>query len=282
MIKMLKPGFFTCIQDLGRMNYQEYGVPYSGAMDRYSAQLSNALLNNKVEAAVLEVTMTGPELLFNSDTCICITGADLSPLLNAENIKNNQLIQIKKGDVLSFGRLKYGFRAYIAVSGGFQSEIVMQSRSMYKGITKDFRLSKGDELQIGKATKSMQASNAALKINRAQFKTMSIEVFKGPEFDQLSKAQQKQLFSQEFSVSKNHSRMAYQLKEPFNNSLQAIITSLVMPGTVQLTPSGSLIVLLRDCQTTGGYPRVLQLKESAVDILAQKFTGSRFRFVPAN
>jgi len=76
--------------------------------------------------------------------------------------------------------------------------------------------------------------------------------------------------------------MAFQLKETFKNNLQAIITSLVMPGTVQLTPSGSLIVLMRDCQTTGGYPRVLQLKETSIDVLAQKYTGSRFRFVPTN
>ena len=72
--------------------------------------------------------------------------------------------------------------------------------------------------------------------------------------------------------------MAYQLKEPLENNLDAIITSAVLPGTVQLTPSGKLIVLMRDCQTTGGYPRVLQLKESAIDVLAQKYTDNIVTF----
>ena len=72
--------------------------------------------------------------------------------------------------------------------------------------------------------------------------------------------------------------MAYQLEETLDNSLEPIITSLVLPGTVQLTPSGKLIVLMRDCQTTGGYPRVLQLKESSINILSQKFTNAKVRF----
>ena len=69
--------------------------------------------------------------------------------------------------------------------------------------------------------------------------------------------------------------MSYTLE----NNLKPIITSLVLPGTVQLTPSGKLIVLMRDCQTTGGYPRVLQLKESSIDILSQKLTGNNIHFV---
>jgi allophanate hydrolase subunit 2 len=72
--------------------------------------------------------------------------------------------------------------------------------------------------------------------------------------------------------------MAYQLVETLTNTLKPIITSLVLPGTVQLTPSGKLIVLMRDCQATGGYPRVLQLSESAINILAQKFTGNIIHF----
>ena len=72
--------------------------------------------------------------------------------------------------------------------------------------------------------------------------------------------------------------MAYQLQESLENSLEPILTSGVLPGTVQLTPSGKLIILMRDCQTTGGYPRVLQLKESAINILAQKYTGQQIRF----
>ena len=72
--------------------------------------------------------------------------------------------------------------------------------------------------------------------------------------------------------------MAYQFDETLNNSLQGIMTSLVLPGTIQVTPSGNLIVLMRDCQITGGYPRVLQLNESSVNRLSQLFTGDKISF----
>jgi allophanate hydrolase subunit 2 len=83
------------------------------------------------------------------------------------------------------------------------------------------------------------------------------------------------LFKQEFTISKDNNRMAYQLDEIITNELGDIITSLVLPGTVQLTPSGKLIVLMRDCQTTGGYPRILQLSDNSIDTLAQKMTGQK-------
>jgi allophanate hydrolase subunit 2 len=79
-------------------------------------------------------------------------------------------------------------------------------------------------------------------------------------------------------ISKNNSRMAYQLDGVLLNKLEPIITSLVMPGTVQLTPSGKLIVLMRDCQATGGYPRVLQLSDMAINVMAQKKTGDVIQF----
>ena len=115
--------------------------------------------------------------------------------------------------------------------------------------------------------------------NKIQFyETTEIDVFKGPEFHLLSKNQQEFLINSQFTISKDNNRMAYQLSEILENNLESIITSLVLPGTVQLTPSGKLIILMRDCQTTGGYPRVLQLKESAISVLAQKLTGNPINF----
>ena len=73
--------------------------------------------------------------------------------------------------------------------------------------------------------------------------------------------------------------MGIQLKEPIQNNLPAILTSAVLSGTVQLTPYGTLIILMRDCQVTGGYPRVLQLPEEAINCLSQKTTNSQFHFV---
>ena len=118
-----------------------------------------------------------------------------------------------------------------------------------------------------------------LKLILIIFGLNDIEVLKGPEFELLTKKQQKQLLSNKFTISKDNNRMAYQLVEILANNIKPIITSLVLPGTVQLTPSGKLIVLMRDCQTTGGYPRVLQLKEYSIDVLSQKLAGKNIHFV---
>jgi antagonist of KipI len=278
VVKVINAGFYTTIQDLGRFGFQKHGVPVSGAMDNYSSRMANALLDNKENDALLEITMSGPILQFCSDTAISIVGADFSPKLNNNPIMLNHAICVKENDVLSFGNSKYGFRCYLAVSGGFQTEIIMKSRSMYKEISSGFKMVENDELSILKHSVSTERKHATIRIDSNHFTTKKLEVFKGPEFELLSKIQQQQLLSEEFMVSKDNNRMAYQLVETLTNTLKPIITSLVLPGTVQLTPSGKLIVLMRDCQTTGGYPRVLQLSESAINILAQKFNGKTIHF----
>jgi allophanate hydrolase subunit 2 len=95
----------------------------------------------------------------------------------------------------------------------------------------------------------------------------------------LSLYQQRLLFENTFSISKDISRMGYRLNELIVNDVPTLLTSSVLPGTVQLTPSGTLIILMRDCQVTGGYPRILQLSEKAIDILSQKTTKQKFNFL---
>ena len=278
MIKVLKTGFYSTIQDLGRFGYQQYGVPYSGVMDALSASFANSILGNDLNTAVLEITMTGPTLEFSTETLICISGANLSPQLNKANIKQNKALKVHAGDVLSFGKLQQGFRCYLAVLGGFNTEKVMDSYSMYGNITQSMALSKNDVLQIHDKTSNLKKTYASIKMPDSHFTTPEMDVFKGPEFDLLSQQQQDELISKTFTISKENNRMAYQLNDLLANDLKPIITSAVLPGTVQLTPAGNLIILMRDCQTTGGYPRVLQLKDTSINVLAQKFTGHTINF----
>ena len=72
--------------------------------------------------------------------------------------------------------------------------------------------------------------------------------------------------------------MAYQLDETIDSHSISMLTSATLPGTVQFTPSGKLIILMKDGQTTGGYPRILQLTDKAISILAQKKSGDHFSF----
>jgi biotin-dependent carboxylase-like uncharacterized protein len=278
MIEVIKSGLYSTIQDLGRFGFENYGVPISGSMDQFSSIISNKLLGNKDQDAVMEITMTGPVLKFLEKTKISITGADISPSINNNPVKLNVVHDINKGDLLSFGKLKYGIRSYLSVSGGFSTKEVMGSKSMYPNITKSFRIANGDFLKI-KALNKINIDPEITKIDYLEhFKTNKIKVFKGPEFDELSGIQKHNIFKKNFTISNNNNRMAFQLNEPFVNQLNPIITSLVMQGTVQLTPSGKLIILMRDNQTCGGYPRVLQLNESAINKLSQKYMNNEIKF----
>ncbi|MDG1728362.1 MAG: biotin-dependent carboxyltransferase family protein [Algibacter sp.] len=278
MVDVLQAGFYSSIQDLGRYGFQDYGVPYSGVMDEQAATIANLLLGNNTKDAVLEMTIIGAKLKFECDTLICLSGAYMNPQLNKKPIKNNKVFKVHSGDVLSFGKLESGCRCYLSVLGGFKTEKVMESRSMYQHITAQSTIRKGDKLAIEPSSLKHERHYSNLRINSSYLLNSTLNVLKGPEFEKLSIKQQEQVLNTNFTISKLNNRMAYQLESPIENSLESIITSPVLPGTVQLTPSGKLIVLMRDCQTTGGYPRVMQLTKSALNVLGQKFVGQTVKF----
>ena len=276
MLKVLKAGFFTSVQDLGRFDHRKKGVPVSGCMDQQSVYKANTLLENDDRSAVLEITMTGPTLLFEKDTYIVLGGALIWVTLNNEPIQNYKVYPVKEGDILSYGKLKKGFRCYLAVKGGFKTKEILGSRSYYVPLTDVNRIDEGDEVPYE------EHSNFAPKISELKMDSLLdetvLEVYKAPEFDLMTDRQLEYLFSKEFTVSKENNRMAYQLSETLEGHQHSILTSATLPGTVQLTPSGKLIVLMKDGQTTGGYPRVLQLSDKSIAILAQKREGNTVSF----
>ena len=279
MIEVIKTGLYSSVQDKGRFGFENFGIPISGSMDQFSSSLSNKLLNNNEDAAVMEITMTGPVLKFHNKTKISITGAYISTKLNNNPIRLNRAHSIKKDDILSFGKLKYGIRSYLSVLGGFLTKEVMKSRSMYANITESFRIVKGEYLKIS-SKKSMNTNSLITQFEYLDhFKSNEIKVYKGPEFDRLLKNEKNDIFKNQFTISNDNNRMAFQLKEIFKNQLKPIITSLVMQGTVQLTPSGKIIILMRDNQTCGGYPRILQLTENAINRLSQKHMNNKIKFI---
>ena len=277
-IEILHPGLYSSIQDLGRPNFRKYGVPQSGVLDSYAAKKANLILSNVESSAVLEITQLGPKLKFTDSTQIAICGANLNPRINESTVLNNRILSIEKDDILSFGKRISGCRAYIAIAGGFVSDKVLGSYSWYNGITEKEVLQKGDKIEYSNLERSVHSLNATIKVNDEYLSKSEIQVFAGPEFELLSATQQKLLLGGQFQIDVNNNRMAIQLKELLKNNLNPIITGPVLPGTVQLTPSGRLIVLMRDCQTTGGYPRVLQLSEDGINTIAQKVVGESLRF----
>tara|TARA_R110002126_G_scaffold77796_3_gene193957 strand:- start:21067 stop:21918 length:852 start_codon:yes stop_codon:yes gene_type:complete len=278
MLKVLKAGFYTTIQDRGRAGFASIGVPISGSMDWYSADLANGILNNSTEEAVLEITLGACQFQFLAATIICITGGDFSPTINSNPIQLQKSVFVEKGAMLSFRKVNYGVRCYLAIKGGIQSQKKLNSRSFYPNITNNFIIKKNDILSYMPFDYDVNDSKSIIKIEKNHFESAVIECYKGPEFDLLNQHQQNQILAQTFTISRENNRMGYKLNEEILNDLPQQLTSAVLPGTVQLTPSGKLIVLMRDCQVTGGYPRILQLTEVAINKLAQKTTDNSFRF----
>ena len=278
MIKVLNSGFLTSVQDIGRVGFANIGVPISGAMDQYSAKLSNVILGNKDTDAVMEITFGGCEFLFVEETEICISGADFSAKINNHDIVLNKATKVDAGDVLSFGKQQLGIRTYLAVSGGFKTEKILNSRSFFKGVTKLSIIKKGDRLSFNSSSQNLRVTSSSIKFDKLHFQTKAINCFKGPEYDLLSAIQKKQIEETFFTISNANNRMGYRLNEKIPNDLKSMLTSAVLPGTVQLTPSGKVIILMRDCQVTGGYPRILALTNNAINKLSQKTTRDSFCF----
>ena len=273
-LTVIKRGLYTSIQDLGRYGFRKYGVPLSGAMDRRCSQLANQIVNNAPNAPVIEITQVGPELIFHDHAIIAITGAELSPMVNQVSVANNKPLTIKPNDILGFGDPKEGLRAYLAIQG-LGAESVLGSYSQFDGVTKSKYLNTRDELFFTSIiSKTIPNARVRSPLNTSD----TLEVSEGPEIGLIPSALRKKLLSSRLIIKEN-SRMGYQVKSPIDLSHQHAITSVpVVPGTVQLTPSGLLIIVMRDGQVTGGYPRIFQLSEESINILAQKSTDEEINF----
>lgn len=273
MIKVISTGLQTSIQDFGRFGYRHLGVPCSGVMDKKSAVLVNHLLGNESVAPLLEFGHQGPVLEFMEDTEIAITGAHFSPSVSGDLFILNKCIFIEKGSVMNFGLASSGVWAYIAVRGGFTVERVLQSSSFHPLIAPELIIEKGTILKYKIFENKAKRKNAVLKTSSHYFKQREIEVYRGPEYEILTDDNRAELVNCTFKISGQSNRMATVLTHDLEISVPEIITSAVQPGTVQLTPSGKMMVLMRDAQTTGGYARVFQLTEEAISILSQKKIG---------
>ncbi len=279
MLKVKDPGFYTSVQDTGRYGYRHMGVPPSGALDQAAASRVNQLLENEDSAALLEMTMHGAILEFTEPTYFALSGASMEVLLNGQAIEEEQVYKAVEGDELDCRHIRLGLRAYLGVRGGILTEKRLGSRSYFKPVTSSNKLKALEELAYEPCS---AYEPRILKLSPARlYKEQKLEAYPGPEYDLLNQKQRELLFGREFQLAKEHDRMACQLQGNLPPHDIPMITSATLPGTVQITPSGKLIILLRDGQTTGGYPRILQLSARALNILAQKRFGDSIRFASA-
>jgi biotin-dependent carboxylase-like uncharacterized protein len=279
MLKVLKTGFYTSVQDRGRFHYRHFGVPVSGALDQNALKRANALLENDPGSPALEITMQGPQVEFTEQTFMVLSGAGLEATLEGESVEMDRVYPVPAGATLTCGHVQEGFRTYLSVKGGFLSEMKLGSRSQFYPVTSGRSLAGGAMVPYEPCE---EFSPKLLKMSAPGYlKEYQLRVFPGPDFNLLRDSQVSQIFEMDFSLSKQHDRMACQLEPAIEGISTNVITSATLPGTVQLTPAGTLIILMRDGQTTGGYPRILQLNEVSLDIMGQKRFGDRIRFLRA-
>ena len=273
MIEVLDSGYHITVQDSGRFGLSKFGIPSAGSMDYVSASNANSLVGNSNNEAVFEITMMGGSFLFKTDISVAISGAIFEITLNNKSIKNSSRIDIKKGDVLNFGKALRGFRIYLAISGGFKLKSVLNSTSFFENITSESIVKKGDKFILLRKKKQENVNI----INSEFIFENKIEVFRGPEFNLIRENDIKSLGGDYFIVSSNN-RMGYFFENGLSVNNFSIITSPVIPGTIQLTPSGKMIALMKDGQVTGGYPRILQMNSNSLSVLSQKKQGDKIKF----
>jgi antagonist of KipI len=296
-IRVHKPGALSSLQDLGRFGYQRYGVIVDGAMDEWAHRVANLLVRNPESEATLEITLVGPTLEFSRTTVIALCGADLSPGIGERDLPMDRPVRLSPGSILQFGRRRTGVRAYLAVKGGYGVLPVMGSKSTYlRGGFGGFEgraLRKGDIIEIGEAPDSRSfttstddgpfaapaspwiSPSAAIATNG-----QIVRVIKGPQWPLFSERAQAEFTASYFRMTPNSDRMGYRLEGAKLATREPIemISEGVTFGTIQVPPDGNPIILMADCQTTGGYPKIAQVASVDLPLLAQMMPGETMRF----
>jgi antagonist of KipI len=284
LCKVIKPGFLTTVQDVGRYGFQRYGVPVSGAMDNYALVAANLLVGNKPNDACLEITLLGPELEFLSDAQIAITGAAFSPTLNGGNVTCWQTLQVCNGDVLSFGRLQSGCRAYVAVRGGIYVPVVLGSRSTYiRGGFGGFhgrQLKAEDVIQAYKSSKLGSAFLMPQELAPRYDNELMVEVVLGPQSNYFTDRGLETLISSVYTVTTESDRMGYRLNGTNVEQKDSLkmVSDAIPVGAVQVPRSGQPIIVMRDAQTTGGYPKIAVASTPDVSRLGQAKPDDKIQF----
>jgi len=284
VFRVLKPGMFTTIQDAGRPGYLRFGVPVSGAMDTFSLAAANALVRNDVSCACLETTLIGPELQTLAQVQIAITGGNCTPTINGHEASMWRTLNLQIEDVLSVGRMKSGCRAYVAVKGGIDLPSVLGSRSTY--VRGGFGGIDGRQLKAGDVIEACPVSSLFTRFLFPkelvpQFSNdLAVHAVLGPQVDMFTDKGTETFFSSSYKVTSEADRMGYRLEGPAikHKDKADIVSDALLPGAIQVPRSQKPIVMMKDAQTTGGYPKIAVVASADLDLLGQAKPNDEIRF----
>src|ERR1700735_2587259 len=216
-LEILKPGLSTTVQDLGRLGYYHLGIPESGGMDKSSLAAANLLVGNPEGAAALGAVFLGPEIRFDSDAVVAVCGAHMPPKVDGVEQPGWTSFTVKAGQTLSFGYLKSGARAYIAMSGGVDVPIVLGSRSTYPlGALGGFEgraLKAGDKLALGDPSGEAKAGRVvAPDLRRLPGKTAELRALPGLYWRRITEEAGENFFADTWKVAPEADRIGYRFR----------------------------------------------------------------------
>jgi biotin-dependent carboxylase-like uncharacterized protein len=279
--EVLHPGVHTTIQDLGRPGFMRYGIPASGVADRFSARVANLLVGNAPGAALLEITLFRLELLALNDLTIAVTGGNLSPMVNGNPLSMWQTFAILKGDRVAFRARKQGFRAYLAVQGGFFGQEFLGSRSVFVRGMMGNMLKAGETLETESTAVKPTSPKSLAKDMIPPFPANNfLRVILGPQEDRFTQKGIETFLSSEYRVSPQSDRMGYRLQGPtIEHSRGAdIISEPIARGAIQVPGDGLPILLLWDAQVSGGYTKIANVISADLDRVAHVMPGESLHF----
>jgi len=265
-----RPGLQSLVVDCGRFGLRHEGVGWCGAMDSRSYALANDLTGNRPGAAAIEIVLGDTIVTFEADVRFALTGADCNAQLDGAPIANWTSYDAKAGARLLLQRPQAWMRTYLAVDGGFDVPLVLGSRTTdllaSMGGLEGRALRAGDRLPIGAPTPSPRRPPRAAPTIDFVLRTIAQPLAR-------------HVWGRTWTVGHESNRMGYRLCGNAQPHEQGATRSYaVFPGFIQLPPSGEPIVLMSDCQTTGGYPLAGVVVEDDLWMLAQAPIGTEIRF----
>lgn len=302
MLKVLRGGMLSTVQDGGRLGYQALGVTPGGAMDDVALRLGNWIVGNAGTAAVIEMTWTGAVFEIAQDMLIALTGGTAEIRCNAAPVPQWRPVWIRKGSVLQVGRIRLGARVYLCVQGGVITPMVMGSlgtdlRNRFGGY--DGRaLQTGDVIRTHPqphryprmvAQRSLQQKGFVsvpwqVSLRRDYTLTLAtpMQLLAGPQQSALGSQGVQALYTAAFQVLPHSDRQGVRLQGQTLHVEHCQVSAGVCFGVLQLPPDGNPILLLADHQTTGGYPVIGVVASVARARLAQVKPGDQVSFVPCS
>lgn len=280
----MRSGLFTTVQDRGRYGCLRYGVPISGAMDEYSFTVANLLVDNNPDAACLETTLIGPQLQALNDLQAAVTGGECELLINGSVTPMWQTLEISKDDIVTLGKMRSGCRSYLAIRGGIDVPLVLGSRSTY--LRGGFGGMNGQPLSVDDVIERFHLPriDTRLSVSSSQVpkitSTFEAHCLVGPQADMFDATGIDTFFSCPYVVTSESDRMGYRLRGSLiaHKDKADIVSDALLPGTVQVPKNGQPILIMRDAQTTGGYPKIATVITSDISMLGQAKPNNRISF----